>query len=57
MSQFVSDQELEVIKAKMAEMAEGMASDTFQARINSMCENCVVKACCPIQSQGRTVIE
>jgi ATP-dependent exoDNAse (exonuclease V) beta subunit len=45
------------VKAKIEEIAEGMGAETFQARINTMCENCVVKACCPIQSQGRTVIE
>jgi RecB family exonuclease len=45
------------VKAKIEEIAEGMGAKNFQARINTMCENCVVKACCPIQSQGRTVIE
>ena len=45
------------VKAKIEEIAEGMGAESFQARINAMCENCVVKACCPIQSQGRTVIE
>jgi superfamily I DNA/RNA helicase/RecB family exonuclease len=45
------------VKAKIEEIAEGMGAEKFQARINAMCENCVVKACCPIQSQGRTVIE
>jgi superfamily I DNA/RNA helicase/RecB family exonuclease len=45
------------VKAKIEKIAEGMGADKFQARINDMCENCVVKACCPIQSQGRTVIE
>jgi superfamily I DNA/RNA helicase/RecB family exonuclease len=45
------------VKAKIEEIAEGMGAESFQARINTMCENCVVKACCPIQSQGRTVIE
>jgi ATP-dependent exoDNAse (exonuclease V) beta subunit len=45
------------VKAKIEEIAEGMGADTFQARINSMCENCVVKTCCPIQREGRTVIE
>jgi ATP-dependent exoDNAse (exonuclease V) beta subunit len=45
------------VKAKIEEIAEGMGAEKFQARINTMCENCVVKACCPIQSQGRTVIE
>jgi superfamily I DNA/RNA helicase/RecB family exonuclease len=45
------------VKAKIEEIAEGMGAKNFQARINTMCENCVVKACCPIQIQGRTVIE
>jgi superfamily I DNA/RNA helicase/RecB family exonuclease len=45
------------VKAKIEKIAEGMGADKFQARINDMCENCVVKACCPIQSRGRTVIE
>jgi RecB family exonuclease len=45
------------VKAKLEEIAEGMGAESFQARINTMCENCVVKACCPIQIQGRTVIE
>ena len=45
------------VKAKIEEIAEGMGAASFQARINTMCENCVVKACCPIQSQGRMVIE
>ena len=45
------------VKAKIEKIAEGMGADKFQARINAMCENCAVKACCPIQSQGRTVIE
>jgi superfamily I DNA/RNA helicase/RecB family exonuclease len=45
------------VKAKIEEIADGMGAESFQARINTMCENCVVKACCPIQIQGRTVIE
>jgi ATP-dependent exoDNAse (exonuclease V) beta subunit len=45
------------VKAKIEKIAEGMGAETFQARINTMCENCVVKACCPIQRHGRTVIE
>jgi RecB family exonuclease len=53
--QFIIDQ-VEV-KAKIEEIAEGMGAATFQARINEMCERCVVKAACPIQSEGRAVIE
>ena len=45
------------VKAKIEEIAEGMGAATFQARINEMCERCVVKAACPIQSEGRAVIE
>lgn len=45
------------VRAKIEKIADGMGADAFQARINDMCENCVVKAACPIQSQGRTVIE
>jgi superfamily I DNA/RNA helicase/RecB family exonuclease len=45
------------IKAKIEVIAEGMGAAQFQAKINEMCENCVVKSACPIQSRGRTVIE
>ncbi len=53
--QFIID-EVQV-KAKIEEIAEGMAAASFQARVNEMCEKCVVKAACPIQNEGRTVIE
>ena len=45
------------VKAKIEEIAEGMGAATFQATINEMCEKCVVKASCPIQNEGRAVIE
>jgi hypothetical protein len=45
------------VKAKIEEIAEGMGAAIFQARVNEMCEKCVVKAACPIQNEGRTVIE
>ena len=53
--QFIINQE--EVKAKIEEIAEGMGAATFQARINEMCERCVVKAACPIQNEGRAVIE
>ena len=53
--QFIID-EVQV-KAKIEEIAEGMGAATFQARVNKMCEKCVVKAACPIQNEGRVVIE
>ena len=45
------------VKAKIEEIAVGMGAATFQARINKMCEKCVVMAACPIQNEGRAVIE
>ncbi|MTA36046.1 MAG: AAA family ATPase [Actinobacteria bacterium] len=53
--QFIIDEE--AVKAKIEEIAEGMGAATFQAKVNEMCEKCVVKACCPIQNEGRAVIE
>ena len=53
--QFIINQE--EVKAKIEDIAEGMGAATFQARINEMCERCVVKAACPIQNEGRAVIE
>ena len=54
-TQVVIDQD--EIRAKIETIAEGMGADQFQAKINTMCKKCVVKSCCPIQSNGRTVIE
>ena len=53
--QFIIDEV--AVKAKIEEIAEGMGAATFQAKINEMCEKCVVKASCPIQNEGRAVIE
>lgn len=53
--QFVIDEA--AVKAKIEEIADGMGAATFQARVNEMCEKCVVKAACPIQNEGRAVIE
>ena len=53
--QFIIDEAQ--IKAKIEEIAVGMGAATFQARVNKMCEKCVVKAACPIQNEGRAVIE
>lgn len=53
--QFKIDEE--AVKAKISEIADGMGAAQFQAKINEMCENCAVKSSCPIQNQGRTVIE
>ena len=53
--QFIIDEV--AVKAKIEEIAVGMGAATFQARINKMCDKCVVKAACPIQNEGRAVIE
>jgi superfamily I DNA/RNA helicase len=53
--QFIIDEV--AVKAKIEEIAEGMGAATFQAKVNEMCEKCVVKASCPIQNEGRAVIE
>ena len=53
--QFIIDEV--AVKAKIEEIAAGMGAATFQARINKMCDKCVVKAACPIQNEGRAVIE
>jgi superfamily I DNA/RNA helicase/RecB family exonuclease len=37
--------------------AEAMSAATFTATINSRCQSCQVKALCPLQSQGRSVLE
>jgi RecB family exonuclease len=43
--------------AKVQESAEAMSSNTFTATINSRCRTCQVKVLCPLQSQGRSVLD
>ena len=45
------------VRADIEATAEAMAAATFTATINSRCRTCAVKALCPLQSEGRTVIE
>ena len=47
----------EVVAADIQEAAEGMAAATFNAVINKRCGTCSIKALCPLQSEGRSVIE
>ena len=49
--------EHESVKAEVLAMAEGMSGNTFIATINKRCRTCAVKSSCPIQSQGKSVIE
>ena len=47
----------EAFKAEVAETAVGMSCAVFTAVINSRCRTCQVKTLCPLQSQGRSVLE
>ncbi len=47
----------DAVRADISASAEAMAATTFTATINSRCRTCAVKALCPLQSEGRTVIE
>lgn len=45
------------IREQIVEIAEGMSGSEFLASINKRCNQCNVRNACPIQSEGRTVIE
>jgi superfamily I DNA/RNA helicase len=47
----------DVIAAQIETAAEGMSSHEFTATINKNCRTCSVKLICPLQSDGRSVIE
>ena len=49
--------EHEVIKAEVIAAAEAMSANEFIATVNDRCRTCAVKGLCPIQPQGRTVID
>jgi len=44
-------------KAKLNESAEGMGAAKFFATVNKRCKGCPVRASCPVQNDGRTVID
>ena len=44
-------------EAQIGTLAEAMAASAFVATINSRCRTCGVKNVCPLQSQGRSVID
>jgi superfamily I DNA/RNA helicase len=44
-------------KEEVAQAAEAMAAATFTAVINSKCRSCQIKALCPLQSQGGSVLD
>ncbi len=45
------------VKTQFEEIADGMASNAFLATINGNCNRCAVRSSCPIQSDGRAVME
>ena len=47
----------EAIRDAIKEIAEGMSGREFLATINQRCNQCNVRNACPIQSEGRTVME
>ncbi len=47
----------EEMKAEVIAMGAEMAAATFVAKINKRCSNCGVKSSCPIQTQGRSVMD
>jgi superfamily I DNA/RNA helicase/RecB family exonuclease len=53
--QYVID--LEETKATIETIGEGMGAATFFATVNKRCKGCSVRNSCPVQSDGRAVIE
>ena len=47
----------EQVKKDLIASAAGMGAATFTAKINERCRSCSLKSSCPIQPQGRRVIE
>lgn len=45
------------IREVITDIAEGMSGSQFLATINQRCNQCDVRNACPIQSEGRTVME
>jgi RecB family exonuclease len=49
--------EHELIKAEVIAAADAMSANEFIATVNDRCRTCAVKGICPIQPQGRSVID
>jgi superfamily I DNA/RNA helicase/RecB family exonuclease len=45
------------VKEEIATIAEGMSGSEFIAKINQRCKTCQVRNSCPIQTDGRAVME
>jgi ATP-dependent exoDNAse (exonuclease V) beta subunit len=49
--------DIEVVKAEIETIAAAMSGSEFLATINIRCKQCPVRSSCPIQSDGRAVME
>ena len=49
--------DLEAVKSEIAGIADGMGAATFLAVANKRCRDCNLRNVCPIQSDGRAVME
>ncbi|MEK6647950.1 MAG: ATP-dependent DNA helicase [Actinomycetota bacterium] len=49
--------DVDLVKTQIEAIAEGMGGSEFFATINQRCKQCPVRNSCPIQSDGRTVME
>jgi superfamily I DNA/RNA helicase/RecB family exonuclease len=49
--------DVEATKEKLNEIADGMGAANFFATVNKRCKGCPVRKSCPVQNDGRTVIE
>jgi len=52
-----SVKDYETIKAEVIAAADAMSANEFTATVNDRCRMCAVKGLCPIQPQGRSVID
>jgi RecB family exonuclease len=53
----VHEIDLEETKQTIETIGEGMGAATFFATVNKRCKGCPVRKSCPVQSDGRAVIE
>ncbi len=52
-----SEIDADQVRTELLNSAKGMSAATFTAKINERCRTCSLKSSCPIQPQGRRVIE
>ena len=52
-----SEIDADQVRTELITPAAGMSAAVFTAKINDRCRSCALKSSCPIQPQGRRVIE